>query len=60
MAKHYQVNYTLVFDGGGKSTQATTLIMESNSASEAERKIRATNNINTNVREIRIDSIIER
>jgi len=60
MGNHYQVNYTLVFEGGSKSRQATTLIMESNSSYEAERKIRETNNINTNVIEIQITDIIKR
>jgi hypothetical protein len=60
MGNHYQVNYTLVFEGGGKSKQATTLIIESDSSYEAERKIRETNNINTNVVQIQITDIIKR
>ena len=43
MAKKYKVSYTLVYTGGGKSTYGTTILMESDSFSEAERKIRETN-----------------
>lgn len=57
MAKNYRVDYTLVYTGGGKSTHATTILMESDSSSEAEMKIRATNNINTNVVEIQINRV---
>ena len=58
MAKKYKVSYTLVYTGGGKSTYGTTILMESGSFSEAERKIRETNNINTNVVDIQINNII--
>jgi len=58
MAKKYKVSYTLVYTGGGKSTYGTTILMESGSSSEAERKIRATNNLTNNVVEIQINNII--
>lgn len=57
MGKHYKVDYTLVYEGGSKLTQSTTLIMESESSDEAKRKIRSTNNIASNVRDIQIDRI---
>jgi hypothetical protein len=57
MGKHYKVDYTLVYEGGSKLTQSTTLIMESESSDEAKRKIRSTNNITSNVRDIQIDRI---
>jgi hypothetical protein len=58
MAKKYKVLYTLVYTGGGKSTYGTTILMESDSFSEAERKIRETNNINSNVEDIQINRVI--
>lgn len=58
MTKKYRVDYTLVYTGGGKSNLATTILMESDSSSEAERKIRETNNINTNVVDIQINRVI--
>jgi hypothetical protein len=58
MAKKYKVSYTLVYTGGGKSTYGTTILMESDSSSEAERKIRATNNLTNNVVDVQINSII--
>jgi hypothetical protein len=57
MGKHYKIDYTLVYEGGSKLTQSTTLIMESESSDEAKRKIRSTNNITSNVRDIQIDRI---
>jgi len=60
MAKNYEVRYTLVYEGGGKTNLATTIQMDYPSTADAERKIRATNNINTNVRAVQITEIIER
>jgi hypothetical protein len=60
MSKNYEVQYTLVYDGGGKSNLATTINMSSNSSSEAERKIRETNNLTSNVREVQIREVKER
>lgn len=60
MAQNYEVRYTLIFEGGGKSTQATTIQGNNLTPSEAEYKIRSTNNINSNVREIIITEIIPR
>lgn len=58
MAKKYKVDYTLVYTGGGKSRYATTILMESDSSSEAERKIRETNNLTSNVVEVQINRVI--
>jgi hypothetical protein len=60
MANHYQVDYQLIYEGGSKSQLATTLIMESQSESEAIRKIKGTNNLTKNVREVRITKITKR
>jgi hypothetical protein len=60
MSKNYEVQYTLVYEGGGKSNLATTINMSSNSSSEAERKIRDTNNLTSNVREVQIREVKER
>jgi hypothetical protein len=60
MSKNYEVQYTLVYEGGGKSNLATTVNMSSNSSSEAERKIRETNNLTSNVREVQIREVKER
>ena len=60
MSKNYEVQYTLVYEGGGKSNLATTINMSSNSSSEAERKIRETNNLTSNVREVQIREVKER
>ena len=60
MSKNNEVQYTLVYDGGGKSNLATTINMSSNSSSEAERKIRETNNLTSNVREVQIREVKER
>jgi hypothetical protein len=57
MANHYQVDYQLIYEGGGKTQLATTLLMESQSESEAIRKIKGTNNLTKNVREVRITKI---
>jgi hypothetical protein len=57
MANHYQVDYHLIYEGGNKSHLSTTLLMESQSESEAIRKIRGTNNLTNNVREVRITRI---
>jgi hypothetical protein len=54
MANHYEVHYYLVYANNSKLSQGTTLIMESDSSSEAERQIRATGNIGSNVKEIQI------
>jgi hypothetical protein len=57
MANHYEVSYYLVYANNSKLSQGTTLIMESDSHSEAERKIRATGNVGSNVKEIQIIKI---
>jgi len=57
MSKHYQVDYYLIYEGGGKASQSTTLIMESDSDSEAIRKIKGKNNLTSNVKEIQIIKI---
>jgi hypothetical protein len=60
MTNHYEVNYYLVYENNSKLSQATTLIMESDSSSEAERKIREKNNLTSNVKEIQITKIIKK
>ena len=60
MANHYEVNYYLVYENNSKLSQATTLIMKSDSSSEAERKIREKNNLTSNVKEIQITKIIKK
>lgn len=60
MANHYEVHYYLVYANNSKLSQGTTLLMESDSCSEAERKIRATGNIGSNVKEIEIIRIIKK
>lgn len=57
MANHYQVDYHLIYEGGSKTHLATTLLMDSQSESEAIRKIKGTNNLTKNVREVRIINI---
>ena len=47
-------------ENNSKLSQATTLIMESDSSSEAERKIREKNNLTSNVKEIQITKIIKK
>lgn len=59
MAKNYKVRYELIYEGGSKSTYATTINMDGGSSSEAISKIRGTGNINTNVRDIVILDIKE-
>ena len=59
MAKKYKVSYELVYEGGGKSRMGTYMYMEGNSSSEAISKIRATNNLTSNVRDIIILEIKE-
>lgn len=55
MSNHVKVTYALIYEGGSKSTHGTTLIMETDSASEAERKIRQTGNFNgSHIKEIQI------
>lgn len=58
MAKNYRVDYYLVYENGSKNSQATTLFMESDSHNEAIRKIRATNNLTSNVKDIEIIKIV--
>ena len=58
MAKNYRVDYYLVYENGSKNSQATTILMESDSHSEAIRKIRATNNLTSNVKDIEIIRIV--
>lgn len=60
MQNHYEVHYYLVYANNSKLSQGTTLLMESDSSSEAERKIRATGNIGPNVKEIEIIRIIKK
>jgi hypothetical protein len=60
MAKNYEVRYTLVYEGGGKTNLATTVSMNSNSFSEAESKIREKNTLTSNVRQVQITEVIER
>jgi hypothetical protein len=57
MSENKKVSYTLVYEGGGKTNLETTINMKSGSSSEAERKIRDTNNLTSNVREVRINEI---
>lgn len=59
MAKNYKVRYELIYEGGSKSTYATIINMDGGTSSEAVSKIRATKNINTNVRDIVILEIVE-
>lgn len=60
--KHYAVDYALIYDqsGNSKSTHSTTLIMESRDSYEAERKIRSTGNVGSNVKRIEIIRISEK
>jgi hypothetical protein len=57
MAENKKVDYTLIYEGGGKTNLSTTINMNSNSSSEAERKIRDTNNLTKNVKEVRINNV---
>jgi hypothetical protein len=56
--KAYKVDYYLIYDGGSKLSQATTINMESPSESEAIRRIKGTNNLTSNVKEISIIRIV--
>jgi hypothetical protein len=60
MPNHYAVDYYLVYANNSKLSQSTTLIMESDSSSEAERKIRERNNLTSNVKEIQIIRMIKK
>ena len=57
--KRYKVNYYLIYEGGGKNSQSTTLLMERDSDNEAIRLIKSSNNLTSNVRDIEIISMIE-
>lgn len=54
MAKSYRVDYYLIYIGGGRLSQSTTLNMEFPSENEAIRRIKGTNNLTPNVKEIAI------
>jgi hypothetical protein len=56
--KAYKVDYYIVYDGGGKLSQSTTINMESPSENEAIRRIKGTNNLTSNVKEIIIIRIV--
>ena len=58
MAKSYRVDYYIVYVGGGKLSQSTTLNMDSPSDNEAIRRIKGTNNLTSNVKEIIIIRIL--
>jgi len=57
MSENKKVSYTLIYEGGGKTNLATTINMNGDSHSEAERKIRETNNLTSNVREVIINEV---
>ena len=52
-------NHYLIYEGGGKNSQSTTLLMERDSDNEAIRLIKSSNNLTSNVRDIEIISMIE-
>jgi hypothetical protein len=58
MAKSYRVDYYIVYVGGGKLSQSTTLNMDYPSDNEAIRRIKGTNNLTSNVKEIIIIRIL--
>lgn len=57
MARNNEVNYTLIYEGGGKSNLATTIQGDNLTAQQAEQAIRNTNNLTSNVRQVVITSI---
>lgn len=59
MAKKYKVIYELIFENNSKLRQGTTLYMDGGTSSEAINKIRGTNNLTSNVKDIMIVEIKE-
>ena len=57
MSENKKVSYTLIYEGGGKTNLQTTINMNRNSHSEAEKKIRDTNNLTSNVKQVIITEI---
>jgi len=57
MSENKKVSYTLIYEGGGKTNLQTTINMNGNSCSEAEKKIRDTNNLTSNVKQVIITEI---
>jgi hypothetical protein len=57
MSENKKVSYTLIYEGGGKTNLQTTINMNGNSHSEAEKKIRDTNNLTSNVKQVIITEI---
>jgi hypothetical protein len=57
MSENKKVSYTLIYEGGGKTNLQTTINMNGNSYSEAEKKIRDTNNLTSNVKQVIITEI---
>ena len=55
----YKVDYYLVYENGAKNSQSTTLLMESDSEYEAIQKIKSSNNLTSNVRDIQIIRLIQ-
>lgn len=58
MASNKRVSYTLIYEGGSKTNLVTTINMNGNSSSEAEKKIRDTNNLTSNVRQVIITEVV--
>jgi hypothetical protein len=57
MAQNNEVKYTLVYEGGGKTNLATTIQGNNLTSQQAEKAIRDTNNLTSNVREVIINEI---
>jgi hypothetical protein len=57
MSENKKVSYTLIYEGGGKTNLQTTINMNGSSYSEAEKKIRDTNNLTSNVKQVIITEI---
>jgi hypothetical protein len=58
MTSNKRVSYTLIYEGGAKTNLVTTINMIGNSSSEAEKKIRDTNNLTSNVRQVIITEVV--
>ena len=57
MSQNNEVRYTLVYEGGGKSSLATTIQGNNLTSQQAEQAIRNTNNLTSNVRQVIITEI---
>jgi hypothetical protein len=57
MAQNNEVRYTVVYEGGGKSNLATTIQGNNLTSQQAEKAIRDTNNLTSNVKQVVITEI---